>query len=318
MNKLTIAITAALLAAILMVSGAGILVNTALSDENQSLKEQLDDFKKSQPTIVFHVCEKGEEYAYAQLPNATYTYDQLLTINNGTFDILLLPEYKGNLDWTEEKAWIATNFGGQQGIPIMLDVFGGGSESTPTPMLTTEQITQAMNIANVKYLRIAEVISWHIENNLAFPTDYVQEVLEFCKSNNLQVFWTEWKDDFPEKNVETFTAIKNYIAGYEDIVTVSFSTNSQELEPADAYLKLDLMFTNWGSSIQPWYWNTTRNQDLMDMPASLILEHTFVAKGLGAKIIQFEPYWYLFDNGAPNANLELILTNLVNENGYGN
>jgi hypothetical protein len=312
MNR-AIILTAVLACIILTVSFVGIIANNSLADENKSLKEQLATVKNQQLTLVFHVCEKGEEYTYAQLPNASYTYNQILALNNNTYQIILLPEYKGNLNWTEELAWIKANFGGPQGIPIMLDVFGGGSQSTPTPMLTTDQISQAMNVANVKYIRIAEVISWHIENNLSFPTSYVREILEFCKTNNLGVFWTEWKNDYPTKNIETFTAIKNYIASYENIVTVSFSTNSQELEPADAFLKLDQMFTQWGTSIQPWYWNTTRNQNLMDMPASLILEHTLAAEGLGAKIIQFEPYWYLFDsNGAPNENLELILTNLVN------
>ncbi len=193
----------------------------------------------------------------------------------------------------------------------MLDVFGGGSESTPTPMLTTEKISEAMDIANVKYIRIAEVISWHIENNIAFPTDYVKGVLDFCKTNHIQVFWTEWKDDFPAENVETFSAIKNYIAGYEDIVTVSFSTNSQELEPVDAYLKLNQNFTQWGTSIQPWYWNTTHNQDLMTCPPSLLLEQSLTAKALCAKIIQYEPYWYFFNYaGSPNDNLKLILSNM--------
>ncbi len=140
-----------------------------------------------------------------------------------------------------------------------------------------------MDIANVKCIRIAEVISWHLENNLSFPTNYVNELLEFCKTHNLQVFWTEWKNDFPDKNVETFTAIKSYIAGYEDLVTVSFSTNSQELEPADAFLKLDQMFTQWGTSIQPWYWNTTQNQDLMDMPASLIPRTHFCSSRIRRK-----------------------------------
>jgi hypothetical protein len=311
MNK-SIILTVVLVCIILIVSFLGIITNSNLVNENKILKETIENTKRQQPTIVFHVSEKGENYKYARLPNASYTYDQILAFNS-TCEIALLPEYKGNLNWTEELSWIATNFEGPKGIPIMLEVFGGGSESTPTPMLSTEQISEAIDISNVKYIRIAEVVSWHIENKIAFPRDYVKEILEFCKSNDIQVFWTEWKDDFPEKNVETFTAIKNYIAGYEDIVTVSFSTNSQELEPVDAYLKLSQNFTHWGTSIQPWYWNTTRNQDLMTCPPSLILEHTLTAKALGAKIIQYEPYWYFFNYaGSPNDNLKLLLTYLQN------
>ncbi|HSV49536.1 MAG TPA: hypothetical protein VLH35_04395 [Candidatus Acidoferrales bacterium] len=309
MNK-SIILPAILVCIIITVSFTGIAVNYSLANENQALREKIDSQRL---TIVFHVSEKGEDYKYARLPNATNTYNQLLILNNNTFEIALLPEYKGNLNWTEELSWIQTNFGGPQGIPIMLDVFGGGSENTPTPMLTTEEISQAMTVANIKSIRIAEVISWHIENNLSFPTNYLQNLLDFCKTNNLKIFWTEWKNDYPAKNVETFAAIKNYIVGYEDIVTVSFSTNSQELEPADAYLMLNQNFTQWGTSIQPWYWNTTRNQDLMTCPPSLLLEHSITAKALGAKIIQYEPYWYFFNYvGSPNDNLKIVLTNLRN------
>jgi hypothetical protein len=308
MNKSAI-ITIALVFTLITVSLTGAIINYTLADENQTLKEKIDN---KRVTLVFHVSEKGEEYRYARLPNATFTYDQILA-QNSTCEIALLPEYKGNTNWEETLPWIAANFGGKQGIPIMLDIFGGGSENTPTPMLTTQQITDGMNVANVKYLRIAEVISWHLENDVTFPTNYVQEVLEFCKANNLQLFWTEWKDDFPAKNVETFTALKKYIADYEDIVTVSFSTNSEELEPVDAYLKLSQNFTRWGTSIQPWYWATNHNQNLMDMPASLILEHSLTAQALGAKIIQYEPYWYFFNfAGAPNDNLKILLTYLRN------
>lgn len=278
--------------------------------ENQSLKEKIDNIKNQQPTLVFHVSEKGEDYPYARLPNPSYTFGQILA-ENSTCNIILLPEFKGNINWTEELAWIAENFGGPRGIPIMIDTFCGGTQNTPTPMLTTDQITQAMDKANVQYIRIAEVISWHIENRKPFPTDYLSNIFEFAKTNNLKVFWTEWKNDYPTENVETFTAIKNYIQGYEDIVTVSFSTNSYELEPVDGFLKLNQMFPNWGASIQPWYWNTTHNQDLMTCPPSLILEHSLTAKELGAKIIQYEPYWYFFNYvGSPNDNLKLLLTHL--------
>jgi hypothetical protein len=311
-------ITAALVCILLTVSLAGVITSYGLTEENRVLKERLAQPKNQQLILVFHVCEKGEGYDYARLPSANYTYNKIQELNNNTFQILLLPEYKGHANWAEEQNWIADNFGGSQGIPLMLDVFGGGSQSTPTPMLSTDQIKETLSMANIKYLRIAEVISWHIENHKAFPTDYLKSIFAFCKENNLKVLWTEWKNDFPEKNVETFTAIKNYIQGYEDIVTVSFSTNSQEIAPADAFLKLDQMFPQWGSSIQAWYWNTTIKQNLMDMPASLLLEHSYIAKELGARIIQYEPYWYLFDNGEPNSNLQVILKNFVDsENKQG-
>ena len=316
-NKLTI-----VLGLICIVLAASLAATTAnytgiINAKDQTIASQeatvSDLQQKIDPleTLVFHVSEKGEEYTYAQLPNATDTYNQILALNNNTYQILLLPEYKGNLNWTEELAWIANNFGGKNGIPIMLDVYGGGETQTPTPELTTEQITASMEVANIQYIRFAEVLSWHLEKKLPFPTNYVTEILEFCRANNLKLFWTEWKNDYPTKNVETFTAIQTIIEGYEDIVTVSFSTNSNELEPANGFLKLNGMFPQWGASVQPWYWNTNHNSDLMEMPASLLLEHALTAKGIGAKIIEFEPYWYFFDNGEPNNNLKLILTLLT-------
>ena len=172
-------------------------------------------------------------------------------------------------------------------------------------MLTTDQITAAMQVANIKYLRFSEALSSYIERDKPFPTNYVTSILEFCKTNNLKLFWTEWKTDYPP-NVETFTAIQNITKGYEDTVTVSFSTNSQDLQPTGGFLYLNGMFPEWGASIQAWYWTTRYNEDLMNMPASLLLEHALSAKGIGAKIIEFEPYWYFFDNGQANENLKLL------------
>ncbi|MDT8782068.1 MAG: hypothetical protein IAX22_05405 [Candidatus Bathyarchaeota archaeon] len=274
-------------------------------DKINDLENKLDSLR----TLVFHVSEKGEDYPYARLPNASDIYRQILTLNNDTYKILLMPEYKGYSSWTETLHWLTDNFGGPQGIPLMLPIFGGGENSTSTtPKLTVEQIVDALEVSNVKWLRIAEVCSWYIEHNQSFPYEYVRQIFEFCKTNNLGVLWTEWKNDYPNKNHETFTAIQAAIQDYEDVVTVSFSTNSNELEPADGFLKLKDMFQKWGASIQPWYWNTTKNSDLMNMPPSLLLEHTITAKGIGAEVLQFEPYWYFFnENGQTNKNMELLL-----------
>ena len=208
------------------------------------------------------------------------------------------------MNWTQELAWISSNFGGPQGIPIMLDVFGGGDGSTPTPMLSINDISAAMAVCNVQSIRIAEVVSWHIEHQQPLPTAYITDLLAFARAHNLKVFWTEWK-------ANTFGMVQTSIQGYEDIVTVSFSTNSQDLEPLDGFLYLNGMFTHWGASVQAWYWETHYNASLMDMPASLLLEHAVAAKSVGAEVIQFEPYWYFFDNGQANNNLKLLENNLI-------
>jgi hypothetical protein len=129
-----------------------------------------------------------------------------------------------------------------------------------------------------------------------FPETYVKSILDWCRNNNLEIFWIEWKTDHEETNTEVFTKIQTLIEGYEDIVTVSFSTNSEEAEQYSGFLNLDEMFQHFG-------------EDLLKMPISLLVQHTLAAKNMGSEIIQFEPYWYFFDpkNGEIRDNLELLL-----------
>jgi hypothetical protein len=288
-------------------SSANAQVNN-LNSQITMLQGQINDLttiiNANQPklqTIVFHVCEKGEGYDWGHLPDATSTYNQILALNNN-YNVVLLPEYQGSTNWTAELLWLTANFGGKQGIPIMLDVFGGGNGSSPMPMLNATDISSVMAVTNVRYLRFSEVISWHLDHpELPFPTDYVKGILEFCRANNLKLFWTEWK-------IETFPALETYIAGYEDIVIVSFSTNSGDVEPSEGFMQLNQTFQHWGGSVQAWYWETRNNSTLMDMPNSLLAEQALFAKSLGAEIIEFEPCWYFFDNGQANGNLRLLET----------
>jgi hypothetical protein len=269
--------------------------------------EMLNLNRKQLRTLVFHVCEKD----WIQVPDINATYNLLVDFFGGQYNILLLPEYHEQQNWTQKLDWLNASFGGPDGIPIMLEVFGGGGGTKPTPMLSISEIEDAIAVANVKYLRIFEVISWHMENNQTFPVDYINEVLEFAQANYVKVFWTEWKNDLPPK-YEVFQAIQNYIQGYENIVTVSFSTNSGELEPGAGFLQLDGMFKRWGASIQSWYWNTQHGENPEDMPASLLVQHTLIASYVGAELIQFEPYWYFFDeDGQPTENLILLQNMLV-------
>jgi hypothetical protein len=288
--------------------------NTQISSLNSNvttLQNQVNDLiniinldKSRSPTLVFHVCEKGEGESWGHLPNASATYNQILALENNTYDVLLLPEYQGHANWTQELAWLSANFGGSQGIPLMLDVFGGGDSSAPIPMLSVSDISAVMSVCNVQYIRIAEVISWHLEHRQPLPTGYITDLFAFARTQNLKVFWTEWRADI-------FGDVQTRIQGYEDIVTVSFSTNSQDREPLEGFLYLNGMFTHWGASVQAWYWETHYNASLMDMPTSLMLEHAVAAKSVGAEVIQFEPYWYFFDNGQANNNLKLLENNLI-------
>jgi len=277
---------------------------TTLQSQINNLTAIINTNKTQLQTLVFHVSEKGPGYIWGHLPNASDTYNQILALNNNTYNILLLPEYEGNTNWTEELAWLTTNFGGQHGIPIMLDVFEGGNGSAPIQMLSPDDILAAMATCNVQYLRFAELVSWYMAHpELPFPTAYITSILQFCRANNLKLFWTEWK-------AETFKPIQTYIKGYEDIVTVSFSTNSGDLEPATGFMQVSSMFQHWGASVQAWYWTTRYGTDPMNMPISLLIQHALSAKSLGAEIIEFEPYWYFFDNGQPNENLRLLETML--------
>lgn len=63
-------------------------------------------------------------------------------------------------------------------------------------------------------------------------------MLAFCREKNLKIFWTEWKTDHKDTNTEVFSEIQTIIEGYQDIVTVSFSTNSGEAEPYSGFLNL--------------------------------------------------------------------------------
>lgn len=268
-------------------------------------------------TIVYHVCENEQVgNVTIHVPNATAVYQQILAANNNTYpNILLFPTFAGT--WEDELAWLTDNFGGVNGIPIMLEVFCSVSPSSnSTFQLTTAQISAVMKVCNVKWLRFAEVTSFCIENNLTFPTEYVSTILNFCKDHNLKLFWTEWKKDSPP-NVLTFKAIQTYISGFENITTVSFSTNSGEMEPAEGFAYMNSLFAHWGGSVQSWHYETRlreengggpiNKEESRNMNISLMIEHALLCRKMGAEVIQFEPYWYFFGDTDGNARGSLKL-----------
>ena len=276
-------------------------------------------------TIVYHVCENEQiGNVTIRVPDVNAVYQQILAANNSTYpNVLLFPTYAGS--WEDELAWLTDNFGGVNGIPIMLEVFCPANSTVFR--LTTDQISAVMKVCNVKWLRFAEVISICIDYNLTFPTEYVSTVLNFCREHDLKLFWTEWKADHPP-DVQTFKAIQTHISGFEDIVTVSFSTNSEDLEPANGFAYLRNLFVHWGGSVQSWYWETRHRLDTgggvideeesRNMPVSLLIDHALLCRKMGAEVIQFEPYWYFFGDTDGEARESLSLMhyclNLEKEN----
>jgi len=288
--------------------------NSLLRSEISELQIQVTDLTRTinmsnaseLKTLAFHVCEKGDGYEWGRLPDVNYTYSQILDLNNDMYEVLLLPEYKGNENWTEAYAWIRSNFAE---IPIMLSVFEGGNkaDNSPVMQLNIDQISEAVATCNVRWLRIAEMISWYLEHpNLTFPDQYIASILDFARTRGLRIQWGEWKI-----NDGVFQRIQNYITGFESIVTVTFQTNSGESEPASAFLSISSMFQHWGGGIQSWYWETRDLGTELDMPAPLLVEHAVSAKNMGAEMLQFEPYWYFFDNGETTESLRLLMTMLT-------
>jgi cell division protein FtsL len=283
----------------------------SLTTQTTALQKQVNDLaaivnktaSSEITTLIFHVCEKGPGYNWGRMPNVTYTYNQILKLNNGVYNVLLLPEYEGDQNWTETFAWLKQNFAN---IPIVLSVFEGGSGNTPNRQLTLDQISEAVTALNVRELRIGEIASWYLSHLQPFPTNYVTSLLNFTRTHGLRMQWSEW-----QVNYGAFQRIQGYIAGYEDIVTVTFQTNSKELEPWDGFVLTSGMFQHWGGSIQSWYWQERGYGTEFDMPTSVLLEHTLAARKLGAEILEFEPYWYLFDNGEPRENFQVLMAVLT-------
>ncbi len=274
---------------------------TVLQNQVKDLKEITNYSSPSQlQTLVFHVSEKGESYAWGRLPDAAYTYNQILSLNNNKYNIFLLPEYEGDNNWTATFAWLKQNFAN---IPIVLSVFEGGSTNIPNRKLTIDQIAQAMTALDIRELRIGEIISWYMSNLQPFPVDYVTSLLNFTRTHALRLEWSEWQTEYG-----AYPRIQSYIKGYEDIVTITFQTNSRNVEPRDGFSLTSGTFQHWGGSIQSWYWQERNYGSEFDMPTSVLLQQTLVAKKLGAETLEFEPYWYLFDNGTPRENLQILMT----------
>ncbi len=82
---------------------------SSLTSQTTTLQNQINDLadivntttSSELGTLIFHVCEKGAGYTWGHLPNVNYTYNQILKLNNGMYNVLLLPEYEGDQNWTD-------------------------------------------------------------------------------------------------------------------------------------------------------------------------------------------------------------------------
>jgi hypothetical protein len=252
-------------------------------------------------TVIIHGCTKTD--TNVTLPNATDFYKR----NHDGFapyEVLVLPEYNGNKNFTETLQWLSTN--NFTGVPFCLSVFEGGSDKWPEPnvKLSIAEIEQAMAVADVKMIRFAEMISFYLELSRmdpteAFPLDEVRDILEFCRIQNLKVLWSEWKisDDVSP-------LLNSTIYGYEDIVTVVYQTNNEFDETFIGFLYAT-QFKHWGASVQSWWVDKETGEDRYDLPLETVMEYAKLARNMGSEIIQIEPYWYFFENGKPK---EAMLT----------
>jgi len=270
----------------------------ALNKTNADLRDVLVGGDSGLETIIFHVCEKGETSDFGRLPNATYVLNQIKNLTD-SYEVLFLPEYVGNLNWTETYAWLLEKFGNEE---IVLSTFEGGEDEFPNVMLEITQLSQAVQTLNVKMLRIAEIQRFYMNISQPLPVEWIGEVLYFARTNNLGVVWSEWK-----LGADVYPNVTRAIEGFEDIVTFTFQTNDEYHEPFEGYLDASNTFVHWGASVQPWYYVDHDLGDLMDMPPMLMVEHLVQALNRGAEIVQFEPYWYFFDNyGEPYEAFNLL------------
>ena len=245
-------------------------------------------------TIIMHGCIKTG--SNISLPDVAYTYKKLCD-GFAPYEVLILPEYNGNLNWFETLQWISTNY---TGVPICLSVFEGGDGKLPNPnvKLTIAEIEDVMAVSDVRMVRFAEMISWYMNAsrtwpNVTYPVDEIRGILEFCRSKNLKVLWSEWKISY-----DVLPLLNSTLSGFEDIVAFMYQTNNEFNEPFIGYLYAT-QFEHWGASVQSWHVDKETGEDRYDLPLETVVEYAKLARNMGAEIIQFEPYWYFFDDGEP-------------------
>lgn len=267
-------------------------------------------------TLYMHI--KHSPPSPSTIGKVQQIYRVMQTTNRTGLDIGLEPQVSG--DWATQLEYYKEC----GDIPVMLNVM----TSDDALQLTLNQIDQIRAVCNVKYLRFHEAISYYDPNNQnwaqPFPLTYALSVLQYAKNANLSVFWNEW-DIYAYNNPEINGYGKRYaisvseiIAGYEDVVAVSFGTNGTHLksdgvtyfEPAEIFQTYLQQFQRRGASVQSWYWwerNGRVNGYELLMPPTLMRQHTQEAFTAGCEVVQYEPYEYFFTNENPKSTLSNVL-----------
>jgi len=239
------------------------------------------------PKLYFHIKHVASGYPNT-LGKVQQIYDSIQAVNRTGYGIGLEPQCVA--DWNTNLSYLSES----ANIPVMLNVF----TSDDNLQLSVDQIAQAMSVCTVRYFRFHEVCSYY----QPLPVDYIKSILAFARDVNVPVFWNEW-------NIYTYDTIAEVIQGYEDLVAVSFGTNSNQLEPAEGYQLLQ-RFQRRAASVQSWYWwerNGRQPGYEYTMPPELMVQHTQEAFQAGCEIVQYEPFGYFFDNETPKSTLAAVL-----------
>jgi len=270
--------------------------------------DKIDNYlSRTNYDLLFHMCEKGPTSSFGHIQDIDYAYSLIQNFTHRQ-DVVIIPEYDGNKNWSKTYPWLMQNFTDK---PLGLNVFEGGDQTTPQLKLDITQISQACQTLNVKYLRFVEPISYYMGLNQSFPESWANEILYYARANNIKVLWSEWKIGY-----DVHPNFTQYIKDFEDMVNVIYQTNDEYNQPLFGYLNTTYTYPpfNWGASVQAWYAvDNLGLPDVMDMPPQRMVLHAMEAVNLGAKILQFEPYWYFFDNfDRPYPVMEMLETMLFN------
>jgi hypothetical protein len=199
-------------------------------------------------------------------------------------------------EWSTQKDYLM-EYGD---IPVMLTAMSSDSlAETSWKRLELDEIEEATETCNVRYIRLHEIMSYHHSNNMEFPFAYVKKVLALSVRKKIPVFWNEW-------DTTKYPEIKRII---NKNVVMSFATNNEYMEPVDGY-KLLSPFKHKGASVQSWYWwerNGRQNGYELLMPPELMRQHTCEAFDARCEVIQYEPMGYFIKDWKPVDALKEIL-----------